>query len=297
MEKVPLRPSFVARIEQGEAIVSSIHDLAAETSVEMLKIQRECADLTCVYTRCNPLVTGNHTVFLARQTQLEALMRAWWHDLRPAMEGYARAIGDDDTHALAITQVDVQGIIGWNVILGGTAGWNGVPTFLKALCLSGPPEPPVSDPTVGPDGAPLVPCPPNLDRLKAKFDIGEGVVTSGPLEGAKVGAGIEVKCSEVKVSIDGSWSPLALLSGFGNMSYATNPYGGTLTIGFGSKAAVGPLSFSSGLELTIAGQAKNTVVDLTWKVGPSAGPKSDIVDIPIMKSTLPPIVSPTFPAL
>jgi tetratricopeptide (TPR) repeat protein len=295
MQKVPLRPSFVAQFEQGEAIARSIGDLAAETLVEMHRIQIECPDVQCVYQRCNPLVTGNHTVFLARQTQLEGVMRQWWHDLSPAMEGYARSIGDDDTHGLAITQVDLQGIAGWDVIRGGAKAWNGVPASLKPLCLGGPPEPPVSDPTVGPNGAPLVPCPPNLDRLKAKFDIGEGVVRGGPLDGARLGAGIEVKCSEVKVSVDGSWSPAALLTGFGRLSYATNPYGGTLTIGFGSKAGIGPVNFSSGLELTISGQATNTVVDLTWKVGPAAGPKSDIVDIPIMKSTLPPIISPTFP--
>ena len=51
----------------------------------------------------------------------------------------------------------------------------------------------------------------------------------------------------MSVYADAKWSPLPLLSGFGKMGYADNPQGGTLTIGFGSKAGIGPASFESGL--------------------------------------------------
>ena len=109
-----------------------------------------------------------------------------------------------------------------------------------------------------------------------------------------MGVGIQVKCSEVSVFADGKWNPLPLLSGFGKMGYASNPQGGTLTVGIGSKAGIGPASFESGLQLTIAQHYGGTNVDLAWKVGPSFGPASDIVDISIFKSVAPAQASPTF---
>jgi len=218
------------------------------------------------------------------------------------MQGYAQAIGNDDEHARAVTQIDTQGLIGWELLVSSAHTWNGVPTFLKPLCLDPLPEPPVTDATVGPDGSPLTPCPPSLDKFKAKFDIASGKVESGPFKGASVGAGIEVKCSEVSVRTDASWSPLPLLSGFGKMGYANTPQGGTLTIGIGAKGGTGQASFESGLQLTVSQHYGGTNVDLAWKVGPSVGPvrgvvaTSDIVEISIFKSVAPPQASPNFPA-
>ena len=89
-------------------------------------------------------------------------MRAWWRDLHAEMEGYAQAIGSVDENAMAITQIDLQGLAGWDVIIDGAVAWNGVPASLKAACLDPLPEPPVGDPTVAPDGTPRNPCPPAL---------------------------------------------------------------------------------------------------------------------------------------
>jgi hypothetical protein len=72
--------------------------------------------------------------------------------------------------------------------------------------------------------------------------------------------------------------------------------GGTLTIGIGSKAGVGPASFESGLQLTLSQHYGGTNVDLAWKTGPSAGPKSDVVDITIAKSVAAPQALPSFGA-
>jgi hypothetical protein len=73
--------------------------------------------------------------------------------------------------------------------------------------------------------------------------------------------------------------PLALLSGFGKLAYTNTAQGGKLTVGFGSKAGVGPASFESGLQLTLTQHYGGTNVDLAWRTGPSAGSKSDVVDI------------------
>ncbi len=173
--------------------------------------------------------------------------------------------------------------------------WNGVPASLKPACLDPLPEPPAPDPTVGPDGTPRNPCPPSLAQLKAKFDIGSGKVEGGPLQGATYKAGISVNCSEVTVSTDASWSPMALLSGFGKMSYTQGGQGGKLTIGIGSKAGVGPVGFESGLQLTLTSHYGGTNVDLAWRTGPSAGSKSDVQDISIYKSVAPPQALPSFP--
>jgi hypothetical protein len=297
MQKVPTRPSFVAQRERGEAIVREISQLAADTVVEARRIALECApDQQCYHDRCQTLLQQNHPVFFDRQTALEAVMRAWWRDLHAEMAGYAQAIGSVDENAMAVTQIDHQGLLGWNVILGGAVAWNGVPASLKAACLDPLPEPPVSDPTVGPDGSPRSPCPPALAQLKAKFDIGSGKVEGGPLEGATYKAGISVNCSEVTVSTDASWSPLALLSGFGKMAYTQSGQGGKLVVGFGSKAGAGPLAFESGLQLTLTQHHGGTNVDLAWRTGPSAASKSDIVDITIFKSVAPPQALPTFPS-
>ena len=150
MLKVPARPSFVAQRERGEAIVREISQLASDTGVEARRIALECApDQQCYHDRCQTLLQQNHPVFLNRQTELEAVMRAWWRDLHAEMEGYAQAIGSDDENAMAITQIDAQGLMGWNVIIGGAVAWNGVPASLKPACLDPLPEPPVGDPTVG----------------------------------------------------------------------------------------------------------------------------------------------------
>ena len=76
--------------------------------------------------------------------------------------------------------------------------------------------------------------------LKAKFDLGSGKIEGGALQGATYKAGVSVNCSEVTVSPDADWSPMALLSGFGRMAYTQSAQGGKLTVGFGGKAGVGP---------------------------------------------------------
>jgi hypothetical protein len=299
MLKVPLQAKYTTALAQGQAISSSIITLAAEVNVEVLDDLHQCAgspDPNCVRDKCKPQVNGAHTVFLARQTQLETVMRKWWHDLHAEMLGYAQGIADPDEHARAITQIDTEGLAGWGVIRSGIPAWNGAATFLEPECLVDQVDPPVSDPTVGPDGTPLNPCPPALDKLKAKFDIAKGTVSSGPFAGASVGAGISVKCSEVSVSANASWNPVPLLSGFGKLQYAQTAQGGTLTIGIGSKGSIGPASFTSGLELTLSQHAAGTNVDLAWKVGPSIGAKSDIIDITIFKSVATPLTSPSGPS-
>lgn len=294
MLKVPLKPAYVAQLNAGEALRVEVTKLASDTSEEMHRIISICADQTCVQTRCKTLLEQNHPVFLNRQTQIETTMRAWWRDLHAEMSGLAQGIGDADENALAITQIDEQGLIGWDVIQAGIPAWNGTATLLN-WCFQPLPDPSISDATVGPDGSPLNPCPPSLDKLKAKFDIAGGKVESGPFKGGSVGAGIQVKCSEVSVYADAKWSPLPLLSGFGKMGYANNAQGGTLTIGIGSKAGIGPVDFQSGLQLTVKSHYGGTDVDLAWRVGPTIGPASDIVDITIFKSVAMPQASPTFP--
>jgi tetratricopeptide (TPR) repeat protein len=299
MLKVPLRAVFTSQLAQGHAIVDSQFALAKETDDRMLEFINACAgsvDPDCLRNKCNPMLKQNHTVFLARQTALETVMRKWWHGLHSEMLGYAQAIGDPDEHARAITQIDTQGLIGWDVIRGGIPAWNGTATTLDPVCLIPLTDPPINDATVGPDGTPLNPCPPALDKLKAKFEIDKAKVTSGPFAGASVGAGITVKCSEVSVSADASWSPVPLLSGFGKLQYGQTAQGGTLTIGIGSKGGIGPASFTSGLQLTLQQHSGGTNVDLAWKVGPSIGAKSDIIDITIFKSVAPPLTSPALPS-
>ena len=295
MLKVPARASFVTQRERGEQIVRDISQLAADTAVELDRVRAQCAPSEqCFHDRCQTVLQQSHPVFLNRQTELEAVMRAWWRDLHAEMEGYAQAIGSEDENAMAVTQIDAQGLMGWNVIIGGAVAWNGVPASLKAACLDPLPSPPV-DETVAPDGTPRNPCPPSLSQLKAKFDIGSGKVEGGPLQGASYKAGISVNCSEVTVSTDASWSPMALLSGFGKMAYTQGGQGGKLTIGIGSKAGVGPVGFESGLQLTLTSHNGGTNVDLAWRTGPSAGSKSDVQDISIYKSVAPPQALPSFP--
>ena len=169
MQKVPLRASFVAQEERGEAIVREISTLASDTVAEAHRIELQCApDAQCFHDRCQTLLQQNHPVFLNRQTELEAVMRAWWRDLHAEMEGYAQAIGSVDENAMAITQIDAQGIKGWDIILGGAVAWNGVPASLKPACLDPLPEPPGSRPHVGPDGTPRNPCPPSLAQLEGQ---------------------------------------------------------------------------------------------------------------------------------
>ena len=299
MLRVPLKARYTAAVAQGHAIGSSIISLAAEVNNEVLDDINQCAgslDPNCLRNKCKPQVNGGHTVFLARQTQLETLMRKWWHDLHAEMLGYAQGIADPDEHARAITQIDTQGLAGWGIIRSGIPAWNGTAKFLEPACLVDQVDPPTTDPTVGPDGTPLQPCPPALDQLKAKFDIAKGKVSGGPFAGASVGASVSVKCSEVSISADASWSPVPLLSGFGKLQYAKNAQGGTLTIAIGSKGSIGPASFTSGLQLTLSQHAAGTNVDLAWKVGPSIGSKSDIVDISIIKSVATPLTSPAVPS-
>ena len=299
MLRVPLKARYTAAVAQGHAIGSSIISLAAEVNNEVLADINQCAgslDPNCLRNKCKPQVNGGHTVFLARQTQLETLMRKWWHDLHAEMLGYAQGIADPDEHARAITQIDTQGLAGWGIIRSGIPAWNGTAKFLEPACLVDQVDPPTTDPTVGPDGTPLQPCPPALDQLKAKFDIAKGKVSEGPFTGASVGASVSVKCSEVSISADASWSPVPLLSGFGKLQYAKNAQGGTLTIAIGSKGSIGPASFTSGLQLTLSQHAAGTNVDLAWKVGPSIGSKSDIVDISIIKSVATPLTSPAVPS-
>ncbi len=113
-----------------------ISKLAGDTVAEMHRIEMECApDQQCFHDRCQTLLQQNHPVFLNRQTELEAVMRAWWRDLHAEMEGYAQGIGSDDENAMAVTQIDTQGILGWNVILGGAKAWNGVPDVAQARLL------------------------------------------------------------------------------------------------------------------------------------------------------------------
>ncbi len=297
MLKVPLRPAYQAQLAQGHAISDSVIALAAEMQNAMLGYITSCfgsPDVDCVRNKCKGPLQADHTVFLARQTALETTMRKWWKDLHADMLGYAQAIADPDQHALAITQIDTQGLIGWGVIQSGIPAWNGTAASLNDVCLAPLTEP--APTATAPDGTPLNPCPPALDKLKAKFDIAKGKVESGPFQGASVGAGISVKCSEVSISADASWSPVPLLSGFGKLQYAQNAQGGTLTIGIGSKGAIGPASFTSGLELTLSQHSGGTNVDLAWKVGPAIGAKSDIVDITIFKSVATPLTSPTLPS-
>jgi hypothetical protein len=222
-------------------------------------------------------------------------MRAWWRDLHAEMEGYANAIGSVDENAMAATQIDLQGIAGWHVILDGVEAWNGVPATLKQACLEPLPEPPVDNPTVAPGPTGRTPCPGALSLLKADFDLGSGTVEGGAFEGASYKAGVSVNCSEVTVSTEADWSPMALLGGFGKMAYTKSGQGGTLTLGIGSKAGAGPASFESGLQLTLTQHYGGTNVDLSWKTGPSVGPKSDVVDITIAKSVAPPQALPSFP--
>ena len=94
MLRVPLRPSFVAQLDRAHAIVGRSparrrerRRAAAHHPWSALPSEQ------CVHDRCKTMLQQNHPVFLARQTELEAVMRAWWRDLHAEMEGYAQAIG------------------------------------------------------------------------------------------------------------------------------------------------------------------------------------------------------------
>jgi hypothetical protein len=300
--KVPTRPSFVAQRERAEAIEREIGQLTADTGVELMRIAAQCApDEVCYHDRCQALIQQTHPVFLARQTELEGIVRAWWRDLHAEMQGYALAIGDDDQHAAAVTQIDLQGLAGWNIIIGGAVAWNGLPATSKQACLDPLPDPPVTDPTAAPEATPRTPCPPELDKAKAKLDLAKGKVKAGPLGDVGLSAGIEVKCSEVKAFGEAKWEPIPLLAGFGKLGYADTAQGGKLTIGFGAKGGAGPASFESGLQLTVERHFGGTNVDLAWKVGPTASQSgltatSDVKEISLAKSVAPPQALPSFPA-
>ena len=168
---------------------------------------------------------------------------------------------------MAITQIDAQGLIGWNVIIGGAVAWNGVPAFLKAACLDPLPYAAGRRPTVAPDGSPRNPCPPALAA--------EGQVRPRQRQGrGRPAAGRELRRPDLGQLLGGDGLGRRVVEPDGRCSAASARWrtrstaqGGKLTIGFGSKAGVGRGPFESGLQLTLTPHNGGTNVDLAWRTG------------------------------
>jgi hypothetical protein len=223
-----------------------------------------------------------------RQTQLEATMRGLWKTTHRRMDALRQNIGNPVENELAGIDIDTIGDGWWAAIIDGARPMAATETSLKPLCLMPIVEPP-ADAVAAPDTQKPNPCPPALEKLSVSGDLAKGLIEDA-LPGEKVGFGWSINCSEVEVS--GSWSPLPLLSGFGKLSQSFRDGSATLVLGSKGKGPFG-LEFTSEVHITVS--RDGSIQDAGWRVGPK-GPfgKSDIVDIPFVKSAAPTSALPIF---
>lgn len=285
-------PASQAVLAQGHALQTQIDALAVEDAEKTRLAILDCAGQPnpdqCVHDKCNPVVLQNHGVWLNRQTQLEALYRNHWKTTRKRMDAILQNIADPVENELAAADIDTYGDALWALIIDGATPMVATEFSLKTVCVDPIPEPPTED-AAAPEQVNPNPCPPALEKLSVGGDIGKGLIQES-LPGENVSFGWSVNCSEAEVS--GEWGPLPLLVGFGKLSQSFRD--GSATVVMGSKAK-GPfgLEFTSELHLTVG--RDGSIQDAGWRVGPK-GPfgKSDIVDIPFVKSAAPPGALPVF---
>lgn len=284
---VPASPTAKAALAKAQSLLDEITALAAADAESARTAVPACVgslDVNCVFSKCNPTVLQNHPVWLNRQTQLESTLRESWRVSHRRMDALLQNIADPVQNEIAAQFMDEIGDTLWGLIIDGAVPMVGTEFMLETVCVIPQPEPPTNAATA-PDTINPNPCPPALQGLKVSGSLGEAEIAPG----APVGFGWEVNCSEVEVS--GDWSPLPLLTGFGKLS--SNFRDGSATFVMGSKAGAFGLEFTSEVYLSVG--RDGSIRDAGWRAGPKAPlGKSDIVDIPIIKSAAPSGGLPTF---
>ncbi len=284
---VPASPTAKAELAKAQSLLDEITALAVADGESARTAVIDCVgnpDPNCVYDRCHPTFVQNHPVWLNRQTQLEATLRESWRVSHRRMDALLQNISDPVQNEIAAQFIDEIGDTMWGLIIDGAVPMVGTEFLAEMVCVIPQPEPP-TNPTAAPDTINPNPCPPALQGLKVSGSLGEAEIAPG----SPVGFGWEVNCSEVEVS--GDWGPLPLLTGFGKLS--SNFRDGSATFVMGSKAGAFGLEFTSELYLSVG--RDGSIRDAGWRAGPKAPlGKSDIVDIPIIKSAAPPGALPTF---
>ena len=291
INRLATAPATTAALAHAQALQAQIDALAQDDLAKTTEAEIQCmgsVDPNCVRSKCRPVVLQNHAVFMNRQTQLEATMRGLWKSTHRRMDALRQNIGNPVENELAGIDIDTIGDGWWAAIIDGARPMAATETSLKPLCLTPIVEPPADD-VAAPDKQKPNPCPPALEKLSVGGDLGKGLIEEA-LPGEKVGFGWSINCSEVEVS--GSWSPLPLLSGFGKLSQSFRDGSATLVLGSKGKGPFG-LEFTSEVHITVS--RDGSIQDAGWRVGPK-GPfgKSDIVDIPFVKSAAPTSALPIF---
>ncbi len=290
---VPVAADATAALETARTLQTQINDLVTEDTERARLAVLACGGAAnptqCVFDRCNPVVLQNHSVWLNRQTQLEATLRNQWRISHRRMDALLQNIADPVQNELAAQFMDTIGDSWWHLIIDGATPMAGTETLLTDVCVM-PQIAPPAETAAAPETVKPNPCPPAVSGLKLSGDLGKAEM--GPrAPGESISFGWEVNCSEVEVS--GDWSPLPLLTGFGKLSQ--NFRDGSATFVMGSKAGGFGLEFTS--ELYVSVGRDGSIRDAGWRVGPK-GPfgASDIVDIPIIASAAPSSALPVFGA-
>ena len=286
---VPGSPEAKAALATAQSLLDEITALSVANTESARQAVVDCVgnpDPQCVFNKCNPVVQQNHPVWLNRQTRLETTLRESWRVSRRRMDALLQNIADPVQNEIAAQFIDGIGDTMWGLIIDGAVPMVATEFLLKDVCIVPQPDPPPTE-TVAPEKITPNPCPPALAKLKVGGDLGSADIAPD----SSVSFGWEVNCSEAEVS--GEWGPLPLLTGFGKLS--TNFRDGSATFVMGSKAGAFGAAFTS--EVYISVSRDGAIRDAGWRAGPSApGGKSDIVDIPIIKSAAPSNALPVFGA-
>lgn len=221
---------------------------------------------------CRPALTQAHALWANRMTVLQEMLDDLMTRVSTQMSTYASNLSDPDAHRLAILAIeryerDLYAFLGQQA-----DGWSGTVEGVEEQCVD-----PLPAEIINPDG----PTP-----GQTKGPCGKAMKAQSWV--AAFGAA-KVKVSCEKVTLTGSWEAMPLLAAFAEVAYDRRT--GKTTVFAGSKGS-GKLGgiveggFKSGIYIT--SDANGQIVDVGWRVGPSASVNSqagefkvyeDLVDI------------------